>query len=107
MEPILRLGRCLSDPLAVRILAILAERNVSTVQIRRELGLSSSALEGRLRKLREAELIEMVGPIRSSQLTLSGRFAPMVFAILAEYTEFIDWDFDLTTVRARYAESGC
>ena len=96
MDSIVLLGRCLSDPIAVRILVLLLEGPRSTARLRSDLGLSRSVLDVRLAKLQRANLIDAGSRLRSHPVTLSTRSVSIVRSLIEKFEEEIQWDEDLT-----------
>ena len=105
MESVLLVGQCIGDPLGLRILALLRDREaLCACELYRALRLPRNQVDRRLIKMREAEVIEEMQHGRWLEYRLRGKHRRIVDEIFASYAEELSWDSLLSRDRTHVAE---
>ncbi len=80
--------KCLSDPIALRICHLLWVRSKTIAELQRDLNLTRSQVNERLRKMRESSIIEIERSGRWLNFHLTEPFRPVYEQLMRMQTEF-------------------
>jgi DNA-binding transcriptional ArsR family regulator len=104
MQRLVQFGKCLSDPLIVRILLVLVGRDLKMFQLEQVLQQSRPALDVRLNRMRQCGLVDTEPDGRWLRFHLAERHRDLVRQLLHEYEDELQWDLDVTLDAKRLRE---
>jgi|GEM_PF-4161320 DNA-binding transcriptional ArsR family regulator len=92
MNELIFFGRCLSDPVCVRIIVLLQVAELNTARLLRILQTSRAVTQARLARLREAGLVECEYEGKWLVYRLRDRSRPIIDDLLHLHREALSWD---------------
>lgn len=103
MEQWILLGKCLTDPIAVRELALLREGTLCICEISAALQTPEKRLQVSLDRLRAAGLVTSERRGRWMSYSLNERRQPLLKTLLEDMQENLSWDREVTLAKKRLA----
>lgn len=101
MHRIIEFGRCLSDPLTVRLLMCLLEKPMTTMELRQVLDVEMGHIHRRIATVRAAELVDVTQEGRRSILRLRPNAKDLLKGLLRDFYEDVSWDPDIHRDRTK------
>jgi len=101
MDACILLGKCLTDSVAVRALAVLADGPLCICEIQSAMQLPERRIQLSLDRLRGAGLVLSERRGRWMSYSLNSEREPFLSSLMADLSDELEWDMQLTLARKR------